>query len=155
MPTEPTRAEWKGEPMDVAAYKELLPEITPTNQPFWDGCAAGELRLQKCADCGRRRFPDSPVCPDCLSGSASWEAVSGAGTIWSWCTMHQKYFAAFADEVPYQLVYVRLAEGPLVISTLVDGSPEPRVDQPVRAVFRPDAAGRAVLRFSTETADPK
>lgn len=42
----------------------------------------------------------------------------------------------------------------LVISTLADGAPEPRLDQPVRAVFRPDAAGRAVLRFGAE-ADPK
>ncbi|TDD87147.1 Zn-ribbon domain-containing OB-fold protein [Actinomadura rubrisoli] len=133
--------------MDVAAYATLLPEITPGNQPFWDGCAAGELRLQQCTSCGRHRFPDAPVCPQCLSSSASWEAVSGTGTIWSWCTMHQKYFAAFADEVPYQLVYVQLTEGPLVISVLADGQGEPRLDQPVRAVFRPSAAGRIVPQF--------
>jgi uncharacterized OB-fold protein len=138
--------------MDVAAHAKLLPEITPSNKPFWDGCAAGELRLQQCASCGRHRFPDAPVCPQCLSSSASWRAVSGTGTIWSWCTMHQKYFAAFADEVPYQLVYVRLTEGPYVISTLVEETPEPRVDQPVRAVFRLSASGRVVLRFSTDVA---
>jgi uncharacterized OB-fold protein len=139
--------------MDVAAYTKLLPDITERNKPFWDGCAAGELRLQQCASCGRHRFPDAPVCPRCLSGEARWQAVSGAGTLWSWCTMHQKYFAAFADEVPYRLVYVRLAEGPLVISVLTHDSAEPRLDQPVRAVFLPSAAGRTVLQFSTDTAD--
>ncbi|RKS70904.1 hypothetical protein BZB76_5384 [Actinomadura pelletieri DSM 43383] len=135
--------------MDVAAYEKLLPDITPRNKPFWDGCAAGELRLQRCTDCGRYRFPDAPVCPQCLSGSASWEAVSGTGTLWSWCTMHQKYFAAFADEVPYRLVYVRLTEGPLVISVLADEPDEPRLDQPVRVVFRPSPGGRVIPQFST------
>ncbi|WP_067459959.1 Zn-ribbon domain-containing OB-fold protein [Actinomadura macra] len=139
--------------MDVAAYAKLLPDITPSNKPFWDGCAAGELRLQQCSDCGRHRFPDAPICPQCLSGSASWAVVSGKGTVWSWCTMHQKYFAAFADEVPYRLVYVRLAEGPLVISTLADESAEPHIDQPVRAVFRPSPGGRVVLQFSTDAAN--
>ncbi|MGH3588547.1 MAG: Zn-ribbon domain-containing OB-fold protein [Pseudonocardia sp.] len=134
--------------MDVAAYANLLPEITPRNQPFWDGCAAGELRLQRCTDCGTYRFPDSSVCPNCLSDAATWEAVSGEGTIWSWCTMHQKYFAAFADEVPYQLVYVQLAEGPLVISVLDDGTTEPRLGQAVRAVFGPIAGDRPVLKFA-------
>ncbi|WP_033288109.1 Zn-ribbon domain-containing OB-fold protein [Amycolatopsis jejuensis] len=138
--------------MDVAAYTKLLPDITARNKPFWDGCAAGELRLQQCSDCGHVRFPDAPVCPQCLSASASWQAMSGNGTIWSWCTMHQKYFAAFADEVPYRLVYVRLAEGPLVISVLADAPEDVELDQPVRAVFRTGAAGRAVLQFSTETA---
>ena len=28
-----------------------VPEPTPETQPFWDGCAAGELRLQRCTDC--------------------------------------------------------------------------------------------------------
>ncbi|WP_242909364.1 Zn-ribbon domain-containing OB-fold protein [Actinomadura terrae] len=134
--------------MDVAAYAKLLPDITPRNQPYWDGLAAGELRLQKCSACGRHRFPDAPLCPECLSGEASWEAVSGTGTIWSWCTMHQKYFAAFADEVPYRLVYVRLAEGPLVISVLADGTAEPQIDQQVHAVFQPIAGDRPVLKFS-------
>ncbi|MFI0366822.1 Zn-ribbon domain-containing OB-fold protein [Actinomadura sp. 1N219] len=139
--------------MDVAAYAKLLPDITPRSKPFWDGCAAGELRLQKCTECGRYRFPDGPLCPECLSSSSSWEAVSGNGTIWSWCTMHQKYFAAFADEVPYRLVYVRLAEGPLVISVLEDEpSEELRLDQPVHAVFRPSPGGRVIPQFSTGAA---
>ena len=145
--------------MDEAAYAKLLPEITPRNKPFWDGCAEGELRLQKCADCGHHRFPDAPVCPKCLSSEASWTAVSGAGTIWSWCTMHQKYFAAFADEVPYRLVYVRLAEGPLVIGWLAGEngesarSRELTIDQPVRAVFPPGPGGRTIPHFSIDAAN--
>ena len=32
--------------------KKPLPEITPVNQPFWDGTKAGKLMMQKCRDCG-------------------------------------------------------------------------------------------------------
>ena len=31
----------------------VLPQVDDLNRPFWDGCAAGELRLQRCAGCGR------------------------------------------------------------------------------------------------------
>ena len=42
-----------------------VPVPTPETQPFWDGCAAGELRIQRCADCGRPYFYPRPVCPAC------------------------------------------------------------------------------------------
>ena len=44
-----------------------VPVPTPETQPFWDGCAAGELRIQRCADCGRPYFYPRPVCPACSS----------------------------------------------------------------------------------------
>ncbi|MDF5754326.1 OB-fold domain-containing protein [Spongiactinospora sp. TRM90649] len=138
--------------MNVAAYARLLPDITADNQPFWDGCAAGELRLQTCGECGTHRFPEAPVCPRCLSRACVWQAVSGTGTLWSWITMHQKYFPAFADEVPYRVAYIKLTEGPFMVGALVgsqDG-PEPEPDQPVRAVFGPDATGRHVVRFAVQ-----
>ena len=40
-----------------------VPVPTPETQPFWDGCAAGELRIQRCTDCGRPYFYPRPVCP--------------------------------------------------------------------------------------------
>ena len=133
--------------MNTEQYAALLPEITAVNQPFWDGCAAGELRLQACGQCGRHRFPDSPVCPRCLSARFSWEPVSGEGTLWSWLRMHQRYFPAFADEVPYLVAYVRLAEGPFMISSLAEEPAELSPDLPVRAVFVPSPSGRVICKF--------
>lgn len=133
--------------MNAEEYARLLPQITPVNQPYWDGCAAGELRLQACDDCGRCRFPDSPCCPQCLSERHQWQRVSGTGTLWSWIVMHQRYFTAYADEVPYLVAYVKLAEGPFMITTLADPPEDLRIDLPVRAVFAPDPAGRMIPRF--------
>ena len=39
----------------------LVPVPTPETQPYWDGVAAGELRLPRCTDCGNAYFPPSPV----------------------------------------------------------------------------------------------
>jgi uncharacterized protein len=133
--------------VNAEQYATLLPEITAVNQPFWDGCAAGELRLQQCDQCRTHRFPDGPVCPRCLSGASRWQPVSGKGTLWSWLRMHQRYFPAFADEVPYLVAYIKLAEGPFMVSALVEEPERLAVDLPVQAVFVPSASGRVIAKF--------
>ena len=35
-----------------SAPDKPVPEPTPDTQPFWDGCARGELVLQRCRGCG-------------------------------------------------------------------------------------------------------
>lgn len=133
--------------MNTSEYAELLPEITDANRAFWDGCRDGELRLQVCSGCGAHRFPDSKVCPRCLSHEAEWKTVSGRGRIWSWVTMHQKYFAAFADEVPYTVIIVELDEGPRVISALVGDAAGLEIGKPVEAVFEQVAGDRVIPKF--------
>lgn len=132
--------------MDPNAYALLLPEITEENRPYWDGCDNGELRLQVCDDCGTRRFPDSPVCPACLSNGYSWHPVSGRGTLWSFIVMHQRYFEAFADELPYLVAYVHLDEGPFMMSTLVEPPADLRVNDRLEVVFA-KATGRGIPKF--------
>lgn len=133
--------------MDAETYPALLPDVTDANRPYWDGCRAGELRLQVCDDCGTHRFPDSAVCPNCLSGRAQWRAVSGRGRVWSWITMHQRYFAAFADEVPYNVAFIHLDEGPYLMSSLVEVPEDLRVDEPVEVVFEAVPGDRVIPRF--------
>ncbi|HVW18847.1 MAG TPA: OB-fold domain-containing protein [Solirubrobacteraceae bacterium] len=120
-----------------------MPEITDVNRPFWDGCREGELRLQRCDGCGLYRFPDAPVCPRCLSRAFSWQAVSGRGTVWSWIRMHQNYLPAFADQLPYVVLFVDLEEGPRLISGFVGDPDELAIDLPVQAVF--ETVGERVI----------
>ena len=56
------------------AIKKPLPEITPVNQPFWDGAKAGKLMMQKCGNCSTWVFPPRPVCGDCASEKLEWVA---------------------------------------------------------------------------------
>jgi uncharacterized OB-fold protein len=116
----------------------ILPLIDDLNRPFWDGCAAGELRLQACRSCGRLRYPISDRCPNCLSRSSDWRVLSGDGEILSWAVFQHSYQAAWADRIPYNVVLVQLREGPRMF-----GNVEPlerqdlAVGAPVHVVFVP------------------
>jgi uncharacterized protein len=133
--------------MDTVAYPDLLPAITEANRPFWDGCREGELRLQSCTACATLRYPESHVCPNCLSTDSTWSATSGRGRLWSWIVMHQRYFPAFADELPYNVAFVRLDEGPHLMSSLVEIPDDLRIDEPVEAVFVPVPGDRVIPKF--------
>jgi len=133
--------------MNAEAFRSLLPEITHVNGPFWLSLRDGQLILQTCSDCGERRFPDSPVCPRCLSAQSTWTPASGRGTLWSWIVMHQKYFAAFADEVPYAVGFIQLDEGPFIISRLLGDPAALACDMVVQAVFEQVLADRTIAVF--------
>lgn len=133
--------------MDIAAYEKILPPIKTSNAEYWDGLSKHELRLQCCDDCGTFRFPDAGICPSCLSDRAKWKAVSGRGVLWSWIIMHQQYYPAFADELPYLVAFIQLEEGPFMMSTLAGDKTELRCDMPVRVVFDTLANGRTIHKF--------
>ena len=123
-----------------AAYKKPLPRKTKVNTPYWEALKNHELRLPKCRVCGHIWHPPaSPVCPNCLTqGDYEFVKLSGRGKIWSWLNMHQRYFPGFADELPYNIIYVELEERPglRMMSNLVDYNEEHlRCDQPVEIVF--------------------
>jgi uncharacterized protein len=90
----------------------LLPEVDEDSAPFWEGAAAGELRVQTCRRCHVRRFPPRPMCPNCRSSDSDWPAVSGRGTIWSFVIPHPPLLPAYANLAPYNVVVVTLAEDP-------------------------------------------
>lgn len=117
-------------------YGKPLPRITPENRRFWEATKRHELRLQRCADCGRFRYPPAPVCPDCLGERAEWTRVSGRATVTTFVVYHKLYFASFAADIPYNVVQVQLDEGPRLTANLV-GVPndEITVGMAVEVVF--------------------
>jgi uncharacterized OB-fold protein len=104
----------------MAPYDKPLPVLTRLNGPYFEGAKQRELRFQKCDHCGHVRFPPSTHCPQCLTGELTWIKASGRGQVWSFIIMHQKYFKAFANDLPYNCALVQLDEGPLMMSTIVD-----------------------------------
>ena len=93
----------------------LLPDVDdPVTGPFWQACAAGELRIQACASCGRRRMPPRPMCPWCRSLDARWDAVAPTGTVWSFAVPHPPLLPAYAERVPYAVLVVVLDDDPAI-----------------------------------------
>ena len=117
------------------SYNKPLPRLDPLNAPFWAAAQQGRLVLQHCPACGDVRFPPAPVCSKCLAGNQDWIEASGNGTLESWIEMHRAYWDGFKDELPYQVCLVRLAEGPVMVSNLVDNTANVRMGAPVKVVF--------------------
>ena len=95
-----------------------LPKPNPETQPFWDGCAAGELRLQRCDDCGHVQFYPRKLCSGCFSQAVSWFTASGRGEIVSWSLVQLPSAPGFEEELPFTSILVRLDEGPTMLSVL-------------------------------------
>ena len=110
--------------------------------PYWDGIAAGELRLQRCADCGAWRWPARAICNRCRSFAAEWVKASGLGTVVSWIRTHQPFIRSFADDAPYATVEVRLDEQADIrlIGRLAEPAMAPEIGRRVRAEFTRDPA---------------
>ena len=116
-------------------YQKPTPEINDENRAFWEGCRQGELRVQKCSNCGHIRHL-SPACPQCLKAEHEWVAASGRGTVYSWIVVHQRYNRAFEEDLPYNVTIVELDEGPRMVTSLVDvENQDIKAGTPVEVVF--------------------
>ncbi len=97
-----------------------LPRPTEDSAPYWEAAQKGELRMQRCGECGHVRFPPALLCACCLSENAEWVRLSGRGTVYSWIVVHQSQHPAFNADTPYNVTIVELDEGPRLHTNLVD-----------------------------------
>ena len=118
------------------AYTKPIPIVIDENRPFWEATRRKELLLQCCRDCGAYRFPPNILCVECSSTAFDWKPVSGRGKVYSFVIFHRAYHPGFADELPYAVACIELAEGPRLMSNIVGIPPgEVRCDMPVEVVF--------------------
>ena len=88
---------------------------------FWEGTAAGELRIQKCNACGELRHPPGPVCPACHAMDRGYVVASGAArSSPSSCTTRPQMPGR---ELPLTIALVELEEGVRLVAD-VRGNPE-------------------------------
>lgn len=136
----------------------LLPEPDEDSRPFWDACARGELVVQRCAECGRRRMPPRPLCPACRSFDSEWERTSGRGTVWSFVVAHPPLLPAYGEVAPYNVVVVALDDDPTIrfVGNVVAGPDAPlnsvdpatvHIGDPVEVVFDSPVDGIAMPRW--------
>lgn len=96
------------------------------HRTFWQHCAAGELRFQRCADCDTWRHPPAPACGTCRSLSSRWELAPDGAELFSYTIVHHAATPALKDAVPYNVAIVAFpAPGVLrLVSSVVDALPE-------------------------------
>ena len=120
-----------------------LPQIDDVNREWF---ASGEIRVQRCLDCGAFQHPPEDVCSSCQSFNLEMVASAGRGRIESLTVVRHPPHPALAEVVPYAVVVVSLDDAPGVnaVGNLLGAPPEDlRIGQAVRATFEevPDPDG--------------
>ena len=108
---------------------------------FWDAAADGRLLLKRC--CETRRFFHYPrERSPFTGGETEWAEASGLGEIYS-CSL------VLRAQSPYCIAYIRLDEGPIILSNVVaDDLAKLAIGQRVRVVFRDGAEDRRMPFFA-------
>jgi uncharacterized OB-fold protein len=114
----------------------LRPTISLDTAFFWEGTAAGELRVQHCPSCDRLRHPPGPMCPSCGDEKPDWIVAAGRGTVFSFVVHHHPQVPG--HEPPFVVALVELEEGVRMLGEVVDVDPaEVRIGLPVEVAFTP------------------
>ena len=122
----------------------MLPLVTPDTAFFWEGTAAGELRIQRCANCGALRHPPGPMCPACgeastagvasLAGHEGYTVAAGAGEVFSYVVHHHPPVPG--KRLPMVVALVQLPEGVRILGEMPGVRPDQvRIGLPVRVTF--------------------
>jgi uncharacterized OB-fold protein len=117
------------------ATKRPRPQPTPETKFFWEGCARGELLLQKDNATGKCYFPPRPFVPGTGSTDISVVKASGRGRLYSYVINHRPPPGFTA---PYAIAVVELDEGVRMMTNIVDCPQTPEalvLDMPVEVVF--------------------
>ncbi|NMO91572.1 Zn-ribbon domain-containing OB-fold protein [Actinomycetospora sp. TBRC 11914] len=130
------------------------PDTSEVDRPFWEGLAAGELRVQQCASCGTFVWSPRVLCPSCHGDDLRWPAVEPRGTVYSWTRTWQPFHPSLAGHLPFVVVLAEIpsAGGRRLLGVLDTGDTTDGADiavgRPVEAVIdRPDGEGWPVLRW--------
>lgn len=99
------------------------PVADADTQPFWDAAAQRQLVVQQCAACGRWIWQPQPLCPACGALDPPWGPVSGGGSVVSWTVVHPPVLPAWADDTPFTVLLVELAQGVRMVGRLVEAEP--------------------------------
>ena len=112
----------------------MRPLVTPDTAFFWEGTAAGELRIQRCESCGTLRHPPGPCCPACGAMNQGYVVAAGTGEVYSYVVHHHPPVPG--KRLPMVVALVQLPEGVRMVGEMPGVRPDQvRIGLPVRAMF--------------------
>lgn len=122
--------------------------------PFWQAAAEGRLVVQRCTACDNLQYYPRRRCISCGGEGLDYQEVSGRATLYSFATVLRYPPSAFTDDLPYTLAIVKLAEGPQMLTRMVDCDPDSlRCEMEVEVVFREGKNGRQLPCFKPAGAE--
>jgi len=114
-----------------------LPDVSIENEAFWNATADRRLLLRACEACGFIFWYPRAHCPDCNSTDVVWQEAAGTGTLFSYSVVER--IEGWPEKArPLVVAYVKLAEGPRILSNVVCSDPDAlTVGQPLEVRFVP------------------
>jgi uncharacterized OB-fold protein len=116
-------------------YGKPLPALKGMTAEWYGWLNKRELRFQRCVDCGRWRHLPRELCPACSGQRWEWAQSTGKGTVFTWTTTYRPLHPAFTA-TPFASTVVELAEGPRLLTEVIDVTPDDlEIGMPVVVVF--------------------
>ncbi|HTA04021.1 MAG TPA: MaoC family dehydratase N-terminal domain-containing protein, partial [Streptosporangiaceae bacterium] len=101
----------------AAAEHVMRPPVSPDTAFFWAGTQQGELRIQRCGECGALRHPPGPACLSCgATRHQGFAVAAGTGTIYSYVVHHHPPVPG--KRLPIVIALVELTEGVRMMAEL-------------------------------------
>jgi uncharacterized OB-fold protein len=120
-------------------------EHTPVSlaQPYIDGLAKNEIRIQHCTACGQAQTFAHDACQLCGAESLVWKMSAGRGIVYAATIVARAPSDVFRPLAPYTLVVVEMEEGARIMG---HADPEVRIGDRVVASFFAHQ-GQTLIRF--------
>ena len=117
------------------AGEVLRPVVSRDTEFFWAGTAAGQLRIQRCGQCGALRHPPGPMCPRCGGDRPGYVVAAGTGEVYSYVV--HRHPPVPGRTLPIVIALVALDEGVRMVGELIGTDPDQvRIGLPVRVAFQ-------------------
>lgn len=114
---------------------------------FWQALSAGRFLIRRCHGCGETHWYPRAICPFCTSADTFWDDGSGSGTIYSYTIMRR-------TRTPYAVAFVKLAEGPIMMSNIVDADfDDIRIGRAVVLAIKEHKSGLPIPAFTLAKED--
>jgi uncharacterized protein len=122
-------------PAPAAPATIMRPAISPDTEFFWAGTQVGELRIQRCGDCGALRHPPGPACLRCgATRNQGYQVAAGTGTVYSYVV--HRHPPVPGKALPIVIALVELDEGVRIMAELTGIEPDKvSIGMPVQASF--------------------
>lgn len=125
-----------------------LPQPDLETQPFWDAAREGRLLIKRCTTCAKFHFYPRPFCPYCWSENVEWVHASGRATLYTWSVVYRNDLPPFPERVPYVAAVVDLAEGPRMMTNVVECDFDAlSAGMDLEAVFYPTSEDVTIVQF--------
>tara|TARA_B100001765_G_C19363341_1_gene275724 strand:- start:205 stop:621 length:417 start_codon:yes stop_codon:yes gene_type:complete len=127
-----------------------MPVPQPESDKYWNGLKKGEIWIQKCKSSGQFQFYPRSHSMYNVDGEIEWVKVSGDATLYTFAIVHVAPHYSFSNDVPFINALIKLKEGPIIPTNIVDVKPDPKnlkIGMKLKPVFVDTGQGITLLKF--------